>query len=66
VTTLDRLARSVPDSRDIADELTASDVRLNNGGSIHDPHHLPSDRARWQPQDLIEPAFTSKPHHCGW
>ncbi|WP_413540886.1 recombinase family protein [Mycobacterium kansasii] len=37
VTKLDRLARSVPDARDIVDELTASDVRLNIGGSVHDP-----------------------------
>ncbi len=36
VTKLDRLARSVPDARDIVDELTASGVRLNIGGSIHD------------------------------
>jgi DNA invertase Pin-like site-specific DNA recombinase len=37
VTKLDRLARSVPDARDIVDELTASGVRLNIGGSVHDP-----------------------------
>ncbi len=37
VTKLDRLARSVPDARDIVDELTAAGVRLNIGGSIHDP-----------------------------
>ena len=37
VTKLDRLARSVPDARDIADELTAGGVRLNIGGSLHDP-----------------------------
>jgi len=37
VTKLDRLARSVPDARDIVDELTARSVRLNLGGSIHDP-----------------------------
>ena len=37
VTKLDRLARSVPDARDIADELTAGGVRLNIGGSVHDP-----------------------------
>jgi len=35
VTKLDRLARSVPDAR--VDELTASGVRLNIGGSVHDP-----------------------------
>jgi DNA invertase Pin-like site-specific DNA recombinase len=37
VTKLDRLARSVPDARDIVDELTAGGVRLNIGGSVHDP-----------------------------
>src|SRR4051812_4624634 len=37
VTKLDRLARSLPDTRAIADELTAGDVKLNLGGSIHDP-----------------------------
>ena len=37
VTKLDRLARSVLDARTIADELTARGVRLNLGGSIHDP-----------------------------
>jgi DNA invertase Pin-like site-specific DNA recombinase len=37
VTKLDRLARSLPDARDIVDELTAADVKLNIGGSIHDP-----------------------------
>jgi DNA invertase Pin-like site-specific DNA recombinase len=37
VTKLDRLARSVPDARDIVDELTTGGVRLNIGGSVHDP-----------------------------
>ena len=37
VTKLDRLARSVPDARDIVDELTDRGVRLNIGGSVHDP-----------------------------
>jgi len=37
VTKLDRLARSVPDARDIVDELTARGVRLDLGGSTHDP-----------------------------
>jgi len=37
VTKLDRLARSVPDARDIVDELTARGVRLDRGGSVHDP-----------------------------
>ena len=37
VTKLDRLARSMPDARDIADELTAREVKLNLGGSTHDP-----------------------------
>jgi len=37
VTKLDRLARSLPDARAIADELTAGEVKLNLGGSVHDP-----------------------------
>ena len=37
VTKLDRLARSLADARDIADELTAKGVALNLGGSVHDP-----------------------------
>jgi integrase/recombinase XerD len=49
VTKFDRLARSLPDARDIVEELTAAEVRLNIGGSVHDrpgrtvvvqrPHH---------------------------
>jgi len=34
---LDRLARSVPDARDIADSLAARGVRLALGGSVYDP-----------------------------
>ena len=37
VTKLDRLARSLPDARDILDELTQRHVLLSLGGSIHDP-----------------------------
>lgn len=37
VSKLDRMARSVPDARDIVDELTARGVKLNIGGSVHDP-----------------------------
>src|SRR5690625_1329797 len=37
VTKLDRLARSLPDARDIADELTAAGVVLDIGGSRYDP-----------------------------
>src|SRR5271155_2114784 len=37
VTKLDRLARSLPDARDIVDEFTARAVKLNLGGSVHDP-----------------------------
>jgi DNA invertase Pin-like site-specific DNA recombinase len=38
VTKLDRLARSLPDARGIADELTARQVRLNLCGSVYDPN----------------------------
>lgn len=34
---LDRLARSVPDARAIADELAQRGVKLALGGSVHDP-----------------------------
>jgi len=37
VTKLDRLARSLPDARAIADELSVRHVRLNLGGSVYDP-----------------------------
>jgi DNA invertase Pin-like site-specific DNA recombinase len=35
---LDRLARSVPDARAIADELEKRGVRLQLSGSVYDPH----------------------------
>jgi DNA invertase Pin-like site-specific DNA recombinase len=38
VTKLDRLTRSITDARDIVDELTRREVRLNIGGSLHDPN----------------------------
>ena len=37
VTKLDRLARSLPDARDIVEELTAREVKLSLGGCVHDP-----------------------------
>jgi DNA invertase Pin-like site-specific DNA recombinase len=37
VTKLDRLARSLPDAREILDDLTSREVRLSIGGSVHDP-----------------------------
>ncbi|MFC7447491.1 recombinase family protein [Rhodococcus daqingensis] len=37
VSKLDRLARSVPDARAIADEPTGRKDKLNIGGSVHDP-----------------------------
>ncbi len=38
MTKLDPLARSLPDAQAIADDLTARQVRLNLGGSVHDPN----------------------------
>jgi DNA invertase Pin-like site-specific DNA recombinase len=38
VAKLDRLARSLRDARDIVDELTAKEVKLSIGGSVHDPN----------------------------
>lgn len=37
VTKLDRLVRSLPDARAIADELTAWQIALSVGGSVYDP-----------------------------
>ncbi|TJY66150.1 recombinase family protein [Arthrobacter sp. CAU 1506] len=37
ITKLDRLARSLPDARDIVEELTKKKVKLSIGGSVHDP-----------------------------
>ena len=37
MTKLDRLARSLPDARAIADELAARQVKLALGTSVHDP-----------------------------
>lgn len=37
MTKLDRLARSVRDAHDVADDLAAREVKLSIDGSIHDP-----------------------------
>jgi DNA invertase Pin-like site-specific DNA recombinase len=37
VSKLDRLARSVPDARNIGDELASRNVRLSVGGTVYDP-----------------------------
>lgn len=37
VTKLDRLARSLPDARAIADQLTARQISLSRGGLVYDP-----------------------------
>ena len=37
VTKLDRLARSLPDAREILADLTRREVKLSVGGSVHDP-----------------------------
>ncbi len=36
VTKLDRLARSLPDARDILEDLTTCELRLSIGASVHD------------------------------
>jgi DNA invertase Pin-like site-specific DNA recombinase len=38
VTKLDRIARSLPDAREILDDLTRRHVKLSLGGSLHDPN----------------------------
>ena len=37
VTKLDRLARSLPEARDILEDLTTHEVKLSIGGPVHDP-----------------------------
>lgn len=37
VTKLDRLARSVRDAHEIADQLASREIKLNIGGSVHNP-----------------------------
>ncbi len=37
MTKLDRLARSLPDAREVIDDLTRRHVKLSLGGSLHDP-----------------------------
>lgn len=37
MTKLDRLARSLPDAREILEDLTRREVKLSIGGSVHDP-----------------------------
>lgn len=49
VTKLDRLARSLPDARAIADELTARQVRLSLGASVYDPN---DPVGRWRASNL--------------
>ena len=43
---LDRLARSVPDAREIADSLSARGVRLQLGAAVHDSETVWSRRNR--------------------
>jgi DNA invertase Pin-like site-specific DNA recombinase len=50
---LDRLARSLPDARDILDELTKRHVKLSLGGSIHDPTD-PVDRLLFNVLAMVE------------
>ena len=57
VTKLDRLARSLPDARDIADELTAREVKLNIGGSVHDLANPVGRPQSWPPSWLCISRF---------
>ena len=56
---LDRLARSVPDAREIADGLAARGIRLQLGSTVHDPaDRLPHPRLSGgdvMPTDLEPP-----------
>lgn len=51
VTELDRLARSLPAARAIADEFATGQVRLNLGGSVHNPTDRAGQRG-WPPRAL--------------
>jgi hypothetical protein len=51
VTKLDRLARSLPDARAIADELTTRQISLSLGGSAYDP------------TDAVGPTAIQRPRH---
>ena len=46
---LDRLARSIPDARHIADQLEAKGVKLALGRNIHDPNDCPT------PLEVVHP-----------
>ena len=51
VTKLDRLARSLPDARDILDELTKRNVKLSLGGSFRSAGTRATLRTPCQPSD---------------
>src|SRR5262249_37465314 len=63
---LDRLARSVPDARQIADALVARGVKLALGTSVYDPtdpmgkmFQIPSDLVvKFQTIDIVEVVFS--------
>ena len=58
---LDRLARSLPDARDILEDLTTREVKLSIGGSVHDPTdpvgrllvHRAGEPSTAEPSDLF-------------
>jgi DNA invertase Pin-like site-specific DNA recombinase len=51
---LDRLARSVPDARDIADSLVARGVKLAVGSSVYDPTDPMGKMWRWCTDRLMK------------
>ena len=71
VTKLDRLARSLPDARAIADELTARQVRLSLGASVYDPNDpvgrlLFNPRLRAGRRLRSQPRTRSSGRSCYW
>ena len=70
VTKLDRLARSLPDARAIAEDLTRRTVRLSLGGSVYDPAD-PVGRLLFNVLAMVAELrpISSGPGHaraCGW
>ena len=57
ITKLDRLARSLPDAREILADLTARQVKLSFAGSVHDPTdpvgRLLFNVSRWSPSSKL-------------
>lgn len=64
VTKLDRLARSLPDARTIADELTTRKINLSLGGSVYDPTDAVGRLLGWPSLSAaLSPSREKEPQH---